>query len=237
MFDHKLEAVSKEFALAGKPLFLAFKGKAGAGKDTTVQILQKIMGGHRFAFADRMKAGLKAMGFDEPPRDQKEDPNYYGMGFSFRDAGQTLGTDWGRERHKDIWVNRFDKDRKAQVSRLGPEAYWGNQGTIHYAPDLRFGNEGDYTHTEGGVVVEVRGRSYDMAQRNTGHASENQEVIPDFILWNHGTIDDLEVQVIQLLGMIASYYAVKGKEEGIFMDIERAKLIQAYLKAYVEQQA
>lgn len=237
MFDQKLEAVSKEFAEAGKPLFLAFKGKAGAGKDTTVQILQKIMGGHRFAFADRMKAGLKAMGFDEPPRDQKEDPNYYGMGFSFRDAGQTLGTEWGRERHKDIWVNRFDKDRKAQIERLGPEAYWGNQGVIHYASDLRFGNEASYAHEQGGLIVEVRGRDYSMSQHNTGHASENQAIVPDFILWNHGTLDDLEVQTIQLLGMIASYYMVKGQQEGSFMDMERAKLIHAYLNDYVGKQA
>lgn len=236
MFDVKLEDVSADFAKAGQPLFLAFKGKAGAGKDSTVQILQKIMGGQRFAFADRMKAGLAAMGFEEPPRELKEDPDFYGMGFSFRDAGQTLGTDWGRQRHKDIWVNRFDKDRKAQVKRLGSEAHYHNLGTVHYAADLRFGNEAGYTHAEGGVVVELRGRDYVMDNHNTGHASENQVVTPDFILWNHGTLDDLEVQVIQLLGMIATYYMVKG-QQGSFMDMERAKLIHAYLNPWVEKLA
>ena len=75
-----------------------------------------------------------------------------------------------------------------------------------------------------------------MESRNTGHASENQAVTPDFILWNHGTLDDLEVQVIQLLGMIATYYMVKG-QQGNLMAMERAKLIHAYLNPWVEKLA
>lgn len=223
MFPQHLVDLSYEFQGHRKPIVLGFMGKAGAGKDTAFQLMEKIFGGSRFAFADRMKAGLKAMGLEEPPRELKEE-NLPGEAFSYRDAGQDLGTKWGRGLDPMFWVNRLDNDRKALRRDLADEAYYRNQGNIAWITDVRFKEEVDYIHANDGYVIGLRGRKYQMTQAAAAHASETQDIQPDFTAWNVGEELDLEFQLMQVMVQVAHLYKVQKDMYGL----DAARLLQAY---------
>lgn len=223
MFPQHLVDLSYEFQGHRKPIVLGFMGKAGAGKDTAFQLMEKIFGGSRFAFADRMKAGLKAMGLEEPPRELKEE-NLPGEDFSYRDAGQDLGTKWGRGLDPMFWVNRLDNDRKALGRNLADEAYYNNRGLIAWITDVRFQEEVDYIHANDGYVIGLNGRKYGMTATAGAHASETQPIIPDFNVWNVGTELDLEFQLMQVLVLVAHLYKM---QKGVY-GLDACRLMQAY---------
>ncbi len=71
-------------------------GPAGAGKDTVGHYLHTDYGFMAFAFASPLKQGLAAMGMPEPSSRELKEQAVPGFEFPWRQAAQTLGTEWGR---------------------------------------------------------------------------------------------------------------------------------------------
>lgn len=171
-------------------MIVAFTGPAGSGKDTAAALVvancySKNDPFKRYAFADPMRAMLKAIGISEPARELKEQP-LVGFSFSYRKAMQTLGTEFGRAIDPDLWVTLFH--RKVEVT------------SNLVVTDLRFVNEAQRIRALGGVIIKITGRSTDLGDR-AKHVSEDglPEHLIDFTLDNTGTKSDFEQSVEHLL--------------------------------------
>jgi len=162
---------------------IGITGAGGAGKDTVGQLL----GYHMIAFAGPLKQGLIAMGFPEPPNRVDKEAPIPGYKFSWRQAAQTLGTEWGRALQPDIWL---------AITKSRVEHSMWARVTI---TDVRFHNEADWVR-ERGLLVHVKGRETTIKEDDRKHASEHG-LIPDekdYIINNIGSLDQLRVDVLQL---------------------------------------
>lgn len=170
---------------------IALAGKAGAGKDSVAEVLQNaIEDCATFAFADRIRwmlsVGLE-VNLADMTRAEKEAPidHLAGLGpITPRHLAQTLGTEWGRSIHPDLWVYLLAMDIA--------------QTTVPVAiiTDCRFPNEIEYVRKRGGVVWWVE---RDGIAPVRAHASENS-IGPqdcDRTILNLGTLEDLDVTVRQ----------------------------------------
>lgn len=138
---------------------IAFAGRAGSGKSTLAKFLVENHGFVRVSFAAPLKAALKAMGFHEPETQAQKEALITSYPFSYRQAAQTLGTEWGRGLDPDLWVKLIE---------FGPLAQPGK----YVIDDLRFENEADTVRRLKGTVVHLWGRQAGMAAATAVHASE-----------------------------------------------------------------
>jgi len=138
---------------------VGFAGRAGSGKTTAAkELIQR--GFTRWSFAGPLKAGMVAMGFPEPPTQELKEQLIPGFEFSWRDAAQKLGTEWGRALDTDLWV----KLAEFELLKLG-------EGNFVF-DDVRFENEAAMIRRLGGHIVHLSGRKADMAEDTAKHASE-----------------------------------------------------------------
>ena len=139
-------------------IIIGLTGFKQSGKDTVARLLcpEDIVGPyngfHHINFADTLRAMLKplleAYGFSQRDiRDimlgsRKEEPLDCFGGRSYRFMAQTLGTEWGRDLVFDgIWINAFRR-KAAQRLRV-------------VCSDVRFPNEAEAIHLDGGKVYRV----------------------------------------------------------------------------------
>ena len=163
-------------------MIIGFCGKAGSGKDTAAAWFVKNAGFRQASFAAGLKNMLSVAGLPEPANRDDKEKLVEGFNFTWREAAQTLGTEWGRNLDTDIWVkltmNGLDKD-------------------IDYVfSDVRFDNEAGAIRDAGGLVIELRGRKVDLGN-NSGHPSEHG-ISTDFLSWivdNNGSMSYLEQQL------------------------------------------
>lgn len=125
---------------------------------------------------------------------------------------QRMGTEMGRRCWPDTWVTyalrvfrtlqRGDHlyDQKAGLTRAldGQEPLIATNMVV---PDIRFWNEIEAVKAAGGFVVRVRRPGYDVPAWL--HASETEQmqvedVVFDYLLDNHGTLEDLAGQVTDM---------------------------------------
>jgi hypothetical protein len=133
-----------------KRIIIGFCGYAGAGKDTAAAAIKRAANvsgvAQRFSFADPMRAMLAALGVSHEhmtDRALKEQP-VPGLGRSYRQLAQTLGTEWGRVCHgEDFWV----KALAARIDRSPCD--------LALIPDVRFPNEAAWLKSIGGVLIRV----------------------------------------------------------------------------------
>lgn len=139
---------------------VGFAGKAGSGKSTLSKYLAE---NHHFielSFAGPLKAMMAQVGLPEPKdRAAKEQP-VEGFNFTWREAAQRLGTEWGRSLDPDIWVKIMEN----VIHRFSDDV------RIVFA-DVRFDNEAEMIRRLGGKVLHVTGRAADLGA-NAGHSSE-----------------------------------------------------------------
>lgn len=169
-------------------MLIGLSGKAGSGKDTVAQYLETV---HEFipiAYADPVKAGLKAMFRFDPEylTDQEmKEQDIPGLGVSGRVLMQTLGTEWGRNLiDEDIWVNI------ARRKILMLDSY------DVVVTDVRFDNEAALIRELGGILVNVvRDEVRDVGI--LGHSSEAGLTFTNgsIILHNNGTKEELFAMV------------------------------------------
>lgn len=162
---------------------IGITGAGGAGKDTVGQLL----GYHMLAFAGPLKQGLAAMGFPEPSNRVDKEALIPGYSFSWRQAAQTLGTEWGRSLQPDIWL--------AIIKSRVEHSMWNRVAIT----DVRFHNEADWVR-EHGLLVHVKGRATTIKEDDRKHASEHGLIAQpkDYVINNIGTLDQLRVDVLHL---------------------------------------
>lgn len=135
-------------------------GRAGAGKDTIADYLVQEHHFLKLSFAGPLKAMMATVGMPEPAdRAAKEQP-LAGFHFTWREAAQRLGTEWGRSLDPNIWVKIMEN----VIHRFSDDVQ------IVFA-DVRFDNEAEMVRRLGGKILHVTGRAADLGA-NAGHASE-----------------------------------------------------------------
>lgn len=173
------------------PRVIGLIGPEGAGKSTAAKILEYSHDYTRLAFATPLKRMLESLGVPSrhlfgTPADKAEPLAILG-GKTARHAMQTLGTEWGRQ-------------------CIGP-GFWGDvwESQVGVLPrvvadDVRFPNEAERVRRLGGAIVLVIRNSADM-DRVPRHASEDfRAVLPDYIVTNNGTIEQLSAKLDHVLG-------------------------------------
>lgn len=183
-----------------KQLLIGLCGPAGCGKDTVAKYMANC-GFSRYTLAMPLKMGLEAMlGIDLDvwdDRDRKEQVIPW-LGKSPRQVAQTLGTEWGRQLvHPDLWVmlmlRRWDEVRSSTSPRM-------------VVTDVRFDNEAQTIINAGGTVWKV---DREGVAPVAAHSSE-KGISPALIegtVKNYGSLNQLEVNVVQWVSFLMKRYA------------------------------
>lgn len=154
---------------------IGLAGYAGSGKDTLADYLVREHGYTKLAWAGPLKAGLAAMGLPEPAdRDDKE-RIVPGFTFTWREAAQRLGTEWGRALDSQIWIKMV-----VQHIQKAPA------GSRFVLSDCRFDNETAAVRAMGGKMLFVIGRRAELG----GAAAHASETLPMFRVACDETIDN-----------------------------------------------
>lgn len=172
-------------------MIIGITGPAGAGKDTVADYLVQAHDFRKLSWASPLKAMLAAAGLPEPANRDDKEKQIPGFDFSWRQAAQRLGTEWGRGLDADIWIKMV-----GQILREQPHVEW-------VISDCRFENETALIRSLGGQILHLEGRSVDLGAA-AGHASEAglTQLPEDWLLYNNGTISEMYSEVgIVLLGM------------------------------------
>ena len=164
-----------------KGVLIGLCGAKGSGKTFIAENMRDHHGATILRFADTLKDMMRVMGFTEAhlTGDQKETPSEVLKGKTPRYAMQTLGTEWGRQMlHDTVWVDILVAKSK-QV-----------QGMV-VVDDVRFPNEIEAIHNNGGIVVWVDRES--IYEEGDIHPSETsiQADHCDVIMDNTGAIADV----------------------------------------------
>lgn len=171
---------------------IGLTGKARSGKDTIASYLWHSAGFTRIAFADPLKLAAQ---------------NIFGL---------TDGQTWDDEL-KEVVIERIGLSPRQIFQKLGTEAVrnvfgestWLKRWLVGYdflketddivVPDVRFDNENALIKSLGGIIVEVR-RGPGLVGSTGDHASEHGlSTLPDVVIENNGTLDDLYAQVEYVL--------------------------------------
>lgn len=182
---------------------VGFTGRKGAGKDTLAAAIKSELDRDGFdvvslQFAGPIKAFCREVfGWSEAHTDgelkETVDPRW---GITPRRAMQTLGTEWGRGLHPNLWVESM----RTRVSILTDDLGWD----VAVITDVRFDNEAEMIRELGGVVVEVfRPSASDLSVDQ--HASEAgvRSDLVDYLAVNNEAREQLEAQAPQILRFLA----------------------------------
>ncbi len=176
---------------------IGIAGHARAGKDTVAQFIQEEYRAATYAFAEPLKAMLRALGLDEQDLNSwRKDETNYDFQATPRHMMQTLGTEWGRDTINDnIWVIAAAK-RIQRLSQAQPDS------TI-IITDVRFENEADFVRKHGFLIHVER-----PIQRIDGstHRSENPIRIneaEDSVIVNDGDLEQLREEALRIASAIS----------------------------------
>lgn len=176
------------------PRLIGIVGFAQAGKDSVAAVLERDFGYTKLGFADALREMMLAL---NPYVLTANGPAIYShllasRGYEdvkkesdVRRLFQRLGTEAGRKvLGNDIWVDTAMK-RAARHERVA-------------FSDCRFPNEADAVKMAGGVIVRVNRPGVGPVN---DHESEHfaATVMPDFEIFNSGTLTDLSAQVAAIL--------------------------------------
>lgn len=161
-------------------MIIGFTGKAGSGKDTLADHLVNDFSFRKMSFAHTLKAMMVVAGFAEPYDRAEKEQLIPGFNFTWREAAQRLGTEWGRALDPDIWVKIQERVLAALPA-----------GTNVVFSDVRFDNEAAMIRRLGGKILHVTGRAADLGE-NAGHASEAGVMWADgdVVITNDGTLEE-----------------------------------------------
>ena len=174
-------------------MIIGLVGKSGSGKDTVAGFLKE-SGAYTIGLADPLKEFCKEV-FDF------SDAQLYGpsanrnaiderWGITPRHALQTLGTDWGRSLHPDVWLRYAI--RRAKVLEAACRTV--------VITDCRFQNEAAAIQAAGGEIWKIERPGAGLSGAAGDHASEQEiDRIPAHrFIMNDGSLEDLRAAVIRI---------------------------------------
>lgn len=194
-------------------MLIGLAGRAGAGKDTTADVLCHGHQFHRFAFADPVRAeivqtfGIDMTLFDVDTKERKvaalaidrcANPDFRRvvgmMGVSMtdprspREVMRWWGTEFRRAQNPRYWISRAEENLHAALRR-------GFRRIV--ITDLRFRNEADFVRYHGGKVWEIRRATAEMAA--VTHQSEREigALSPDLVIENNKSMTALAAAVMK----------------------------------------
>lgn len=182
-------------------------GKDNAGKDS----LAAAIGGRILPFAGELKRivgelyALTPEQLHDPVQKEVVDPRW---GLSPRQILRAIGTEAGRSVHPDTWVRAWGRQADALLRAEGrPERL--------IAPDVRFDNEAAAIRSRGGKIVRVvrplaegsdspKDPEDAPRRRVRDHASNRDDIKPDLVVVNDGSLQDLWRVGLWIGGLFAS---------------------------------
>lgn len=174
---------------------LGLAGKARSGKDTVAEIMCRKHGFVRFAFADPVKLACQqifGLSHEQTWHDDKKEVVIPYWGMTPRKIFQTLGDCIKPQFGDDVWCKRFD---------MAYELVKDSDDVV--VTDCRYDAEANLLREQGGVIVEIR-RGVGLVGSAGDHASERGlSSLPDYVIENNGTLEELEAKVAELLGVLA----------------------------------
>lgn len=185
---------------------IGITGPAGAGKDAARSVLVESFKITGLAFADPIRSMLGAL-LDEcqigeewmTARELKEQP-LPGLGFSYREAAQLLGTEWGRALTPggDLWL------RVATQRMLdGLDVHGADH--VFCISDVRFDNEARWVKEHGGVIWQIERPGLNSVR---AHASENgvsDDLVDVTLVNSDGLIDFQGLVMDHALSQLAEW--------------------------------
>ena len=172
-------------------MLIALTGRARSGKDTAGQFFCSTYDFTQYAFADPIRAGLRAaLGLTDWHFNEGKEIVIPEYGKSPRQLMQLFGTEFGRNLiHPDIWQIRAEAALDSTKNLV--------------LTDCRFDNEAAWVHKHKGYVVHI---ARDNAPQVSAHISENgvSDSLIDFEVENNGTLVDL-------YGALNSVYSELGR--------------------------
>lgn len=137
-------------------LLIGITGAKRSGKDTVANYIVKKYGFHKRSLSEPLKEACKALfGFSENQLNgsSKETPDERWFGITPRETMQFVGTDLLRKQMgklrteigEDVFLHNF---------RNWYESPDNNRDLV-VVPDVRFQNEADYIHSQGGFVIKI----------------------------------------------------------------------------------
>lgn len=152
-------------------MIIGIAGKKQSGKDTAAQVFVA-RGFTLDSFAAPIRAFVAHIIGEPITEENKEAPIDWIDGKTPRQLMQTVGTEWGRSEHPEIWV-------RSLMRRVRPMAV---------VPDVRFENEARAIRDAGGIVIHVVRDGLPPRDR---HASEQgiQWRDCDWIIENNGSLE------------------------------------------------
>lgn len=181
----------------GWPAYVGFAGRARSGKDTAAALMG-LYGYSRLAFGDKVRDALLSLNplvlgekgttvllstlLESYSWEQlKETPFQPHL----RTLAQRMGTEVGRAIDTDIWVNQVKESIPPDVTRI-------------VIPDVRFQNEADFIHSNGGAVI-CLSRPSSEESFGADHASESLNLTADYYLKNDGSILEFHRKLLDAL--------------------------------------
>jgi dephospho-CoA kinase len=173
-------------------LRIAFSAKAGSGKSEAIKIIKETLPANEIInvkFADDLYS-IMYLVQDHLGIERHKDGKFL----------QIIGTEWGRNKDKNLWINRF----KEKVERISKE----NPNAIIVCDDVRMVNEFFCTQNLGFTMIRINRdlslRESSLVGRNTNHSSETeQDIIPDesfdYVINNNGSIRHLSSQIRDII--------------------------------------
>lgn len=172
-------------------MLIALTGVARSGKDTAGQFFCSTYGFTQYAFADPIRAGLRAaLGLTNWHFNEGKEIPILSHGKSPRQLMQLFATEFGRNLvHPNVWLMR------AETAVLNVKDL--------VITDCRFDNEAAWVREHGGYVIRI---TRDNAPQVSAHISENgvSEELVDFKVKNNGTLEEL-------YGSLDSVYSELGR--------------------------
>jgi hypothetical protein len=170
-----------------KPLLIGLTGYAGTGKDTVRKLLEQDHDFDGIAFADPIRDMLGTL-LDsmEIPRDwmierELKEREIPGLGVSYRQMAQALGTEWGRSLNSNLWLD-------IAATKIAACNQYGNPGVV--ISDVRFTNEAEWIKAQGGLIWRIIRPDVEPVRKHVSEALA--DLLPyDYVIDNHSTIDNL----------------------------------------------
>lgn len=170
-------------------ILIAVTGGFGSGKSELVNIISNLHGSNK----------VTTLKFAQPLYDiQKLIQNYLNLPLSKdRNLLQLIGTEWGRKKDPDVWVNQFLNN----LDKL--KSYYD----VIICDDMRYFNEFNALKEKGFLTVKIeRFFKFRDLYQGTGindHSSEMELVLYpcenfDFYIVNNSTYDDFVYQVSEM---------------------------------------